>query len=330
MNLTPINQTQLFGFKNEFNNLIHLYRKKKLPNKIIFSGSKGSGKSTLAYHLINFILSDDEEYKYNSEKLSINNENRSFKLINNGSNPNFSLVDIASDKKKIDINQIRSLINNLNKSSFNSKPRFVLIDNIECLNLNSANALLKILEEPPNNTFFILINNDKNVLSTIKSRCLNFRISLSNSDTRHICNKLFNADINDLINTDLIDYYITPGKIYDLIKFSKQNSIDLKLLSLKDFLYFLINDNFYKKDTPIKYMIYDFVELFLIKKISFIYFDLYFYFTHQINNVKKFNLDEESLFIEFKSKIRWIKIFTLLHQYIIHLQNHIWDMHIQV
>ena len=44
-------------------------------------------------------------------------------------------------KKKIDIDQIRNLINNLNKSSLNSKPRFVLIDNIEYLNLNSINAL---------------------------------------------------------------------------------------------------------------------------------------------------------------------------------------------
>ena len=49
-------------------------------------------------------------------------------------------------KKSIDINQIRELINNLNKSSFNSKERFVLIDNIEYLNVNSINALLKLLK----------------------------------------------------------------------------------------------------------------------------------------------------------------------------------------
>ena len=74
---------------------------------------------------------------------------------------NFTLVDIANDKKKIDITQIRSLINNLNKSSINSKPKFVLIDNIEFLNLNSSNALLKILEEPNDNINFILINSGK-------------------------------------------------------------------------------------------------------------------------------------------------------------------------
>ena len=58
---------------------------------------------------------------------------------------------LIHDKKFIDINQIRSLNINLNKSSFNNKPRFVLIDNIEFLNKNSINALLKILEEPNEN-----------------------------------------------------------------------------------------------------------------------------------------------------------------------------------
>ena len=264
MNLTPMNQTKLLGLQNELKDLISLF-KKKLPNKILFSGLKGSGKCTLAYHLINYILSDDEEFKYDIENFSINKDNKSFKLIQNGSSPNFSLIDITPEKN-IDISQIRNLIKDLNKSSFNSKLRFILIDNIENLNLNSANALLKILEEPPKNTIFILINNDKKILPTIKSRCLNFRVSLSNQATIHISNELFSANINDLINNDLLNYYITPGKIYNLIKFSKENQINLKILSLKEFMNLIIDENFYKKDTPIKFMIYDFVEFFLIKK----------------------------------------------------------------
>ena len=51
-------------------------------------------------------------------------------------------------EKNIDIKQVRQLITNMTKTSLNTKPRFVLIDNIEFLNLNSINALLKILEEP--------------------------------------------------------------------------------------------------------------------------------------------------------------------------------------
>ena len=159
MNLEPAKQTKLFGHNELFFHLKNLYSQEKLPNKILFSGEKGIGKSTLSYHLINYILSYEEEFSYDSTNLTINTENKSFKLIQNKSNPNFILIDVSEDKKNIDINQIRNLIVDLNKSSFNSKPRIVLIDNIELLNINSVNALLKILEEPNDNINFLLIKN---------------------------------------------------------------------------------------------------------------------------------------------------------------------------
>ncbi len=99
MNLNPINQLQLYGLENELYELISLFEKKKLPNKILFSGRKGIGKCTLAYHLINYILSKSELLPYDKERLLINKDNKSFKLIINGSNPNFHLIDVAFDKK---------------------------------------------------------------------------------------------------------------------------------------------------------------------------------------------------------------------------------------
>ena len=297
MTLTPASQTQLYGLKNEFNELANLYNKKKLPNKILLSGQKGSGKCTLAYHLINFILSKDEDHSYDNENLFINENNKSFKLILNKSNPNFILIDVIPEKKTIEISQIRNLVNNMNKSSFNSKPRIVLIDNIEYLNLNSINALLKILEEPANNIFFLLIHNNKKILSTLKSRCLNFRISLSQNETNKIIENLHNSDIFQLINKDLLDYYYTPGKIFNLLVFADQNNIDLKNLKLDEFLNLFIDKLYYKKETSIKYMIYDFIELFLSRNIllnSSV-------FLTKISNTKKFNLDEESLFLEIKN-----------------------------
>jgi DNA polymerase-3 subunit delta' len=195
------------------------------------------------------------------------------------------------------------MILNLNKSSFNSKPRFILIDNVEYLNLNSINALLKILEEPNLNTYFFLINNNKNILPTLKSRCLNFKINLSNKETIQISNMLINSNIYEHINENLINYYSTPGKIYNLIKFSKENNIDLTKLNLKNFLNLIINENYYKKETSLKYIFYDFIELYLSTKTNLIGFEMTSKFLNRINNTKKFNLDEESLFIEFKSKI---------------------------
>jgi len=125
MNLDPVNQLSLYGHHSEFSNFIKLYKSEKLPNKILLSGQKGIGKSTLAYHIINHILSINEDFSYDTKNFKINPGNKSFKLI-------------------------------LNKSSFNTKPRFVLIDNIELLNINSVNALLKILEEPNDNIFFYI------------------------------------------------------------------------------------------------------------------------------------------------------------------------------
>ena len=302
MNLNPLNQTNLYGLENNLTELIKLYKKNKLPNKILLSGQKGIGKSTLAYHLINFILSENEDFSYDLENFAINENNKSFKLIKNSTSQNFFLVDINDDKKNIDINQIRTLINILNKSSFNLKPRFVLIDNIEFLNTNSINALLKIIEEPNNNIFFILINNNKKILSTLTSRCLNFRLSLSNDKTYKILKNILNTDINNLINKDLLNYYFTPGKIYNLIKFSNDYNINLKDIDLKKFLFLLIDQSFYKKNLFIKNILYEFIEIFLIKNVSH-YSNIFDYFINKIKNVKQFSLDDESLFIEFKYKL---------------------------
>ena len=78
--------------------------------------------------------------------------------------------------KNIGIDKTRDALRFLNKSSYYSNIKIVLIDNAEYLNINSSNALLKALEEPNNNTFFFIINNSVNkVLSTIKSRCIEFK-----------------------------------------------------------------------------------------------------------------------------------------------------------
>ena len=302
MNLSPENQTSLYGLKKEFNELMRIYNTNFFPNKILLSGPKGIGKCTLSYHFINFVLSLKEENSYDTDNNKINSNNKSFKLIQNKTNPNFSLIDVLPEKKNIDISQIRNLINYLNKSSFNDKPRFILIDNIDLLNLNSTNALLKIIEEPSENVFFILINNNKQILPTLKSRCLNFNISLSHNDTLEICNQLFKKNIFEMINKDLLGYYFTPGKLNDLINFFEENSIDSKNLDLKNFLSLIIDNSYYKKKSLSKNIIYSCIELFLSKKISkgFIFYD---YFIKQIDNVKRYNLDEESFFLEFKHKM---------------------------
>ena len=306
MNLNPSTQKYLFEHQKIFNQLSKLHINDNLPNKILLSGEKGIGKSTLAYHLINFVLSENEDHSYDYENNKINFENKSYKLIQNKSNPNFNLIDVLEDKKNIDINQIRELIINLNKSSFNKKKRFVLIDNIEFLNINSINALLKVLEEPNENINFILINNNKRLLPTVKSRCLNFKIFLTNDQTTKIIYQLLKDDMNNIINNELLDNYITPGKLFKLIKLSEEYNLDLVNFDLNTTLKTIIKDKIYKKDKSIMEIIYSFIELYFRNNISIKNISLlksYHYFLDKINNTRIYNLDEEILFMEFRDKI---------------------------
>ena len=304
--LAPINQHRLFGLSSYLLELIRLYRNKIYTNKLLLSGQKGIGKATLAYHFINYVLSQNEDNKYDLEKFEINPKNSTFKTILNKSNKNLINIDISHDKKSIDIDQIRNLIINLNKTSFNDKPRFVLIDNIELLNTNTTNALLKILEEPNFNIYFILINNHKKNFPTLLSRCIDFKINLSNNECLEIIYNLFDEKLENLTNIDLINYYFTPGNIYHLLIFARKYDYNLLELSLKDFLKLLIKENHYKNDPFIRYIIFDLIEFYFTKlNISFSknIYEKYSYFLKRIADTKTYNLDENSLFVEFEEEV---------------------------
>ena len=309
MLLKPSQSTKLFGMNSYFNEITKLYTKDIMPNKILLSGKKGVGKSTLAYHIINYILSLNEDHKYDLSNFEINKENKSYKMLQNFSHPDFYLIDLIDDKKNIDIAQIRKMINYTNKSSFNDTPRFILIDNIENLNKNSVNALLKVIEEPNDKIYFILINNnEKKILPTLKSRCLTFKINFTFDEVISVTNKLLGKNIFEIINIDIISYYITPGEIINLINLSEDKGINLKTLNLSDLLKLLIDNKYYKKNKLVKNLIINFIELFFLKeyvinKSKNTVFNFYQTFINKIHNMEKFNLDEESLFLEFKAKL---------------------------
>ena len=306
MNLEPSNQINLFNHDEIFNLFIKLNSQNRFPNKILLSGEKGIGKCTLAYHLINYILSSDEKNSYNSNNFQINRENKSFKLILNKSNPNFDLIDVSEEKKSIDISQIRNLIIKLNKSSFNSKPRFILIDNIEFLNTNSINALLKTLEEPNDKINFILINNNKKISPTLKSRCLNFKISMTFDQSVEVVSKILNQNILNLVNNDLICHYSTPGTLLRLLHLINELKLNEKDVNLREFLYLLIKEKHFKKESPFKDLLFSMIELYFRNNISvnkIKLFNIYSSFLLKTNNMRKFNLDDESLLMEFERKV---------------------------
>ena len=169
----------IIGFEKEFelisNNLID----EKLNNSILISGIKGIGK----YLFIIKIIENYINLKINPDQI-----NHHLSLLNNNSHPNIRILKKLIDEKtnKIKNNIVIDQVRELNHFSHETNlipilPKFILIDSADDLNLNSSNALLKILEEPKNNTYFFLISHQPStLLPTIKSRCLKINLSTHN------------------------------------------------------------------------------------------------------------------------------------------------------
>ena len=307
MILEPWNNKELIGYNNFFLYLKELFDNKKLPNKIIFSGNKGIGKSTLAYHLTNYIFSLDENNKYDFKQNLINNDNSSFKYIINNSHPNFFLISNNLENSNSQISKVRELINFTNKSSFNNSFKIIIIDNVELMNTSSVNALLKLVEEPNEKILFFLIhNNNKNIINTLQSRCIKFKMFIDKTIKEEIINKYLDSEFYNNLNYDFKYDYITPGDIFSLHLFFKENDINEKI-SIEDLLKLVLENKYFKKDLFVKNNLNFFVELFFIKKFNYYnskdkIYNLYKYFISKLNNTQKYNLDMESVLIELNRK----------------------------
>ena len=299
---------KLYGYDNLFLEFDNLLNNNLLPNKILLSGANGIGKYTFAVHFINYVLSKNEDDSYSFKSKQININNKSFKLMNNSTHPNFSLINLKINKKNIEIDQIRNIINYSQKSSFNQNKRFILIDNIELLTKNASNSLLKLLEEPPENLYFILIHdNSYRILETIKSRSINFKINFTNKSIIQITKKIIGEEDFSNINNTYLKMYNSIGDLVFLNNFAKKYEINIKSYTVKELLNYIISKKLYKKDSELNIFIYRLIQLllfetFYLSKDNKIY-DLYKYFILKMNNTIKYNLDIESLFFEFKNTL---------------------------
>jgi|TARA_B100001964_G_scaffold227643_1_gene277882 DNA polymerase-3 subunit delta' len=305
-------QEKLFSYEQYFNLFIRLYKNDLLPNNILLSGQSGLGKATFAYHFINFILSDKEDYSYDFKNFTINPLNKSFRLINKHYHPNFYLLENFADKRSISIKQVRDMVNYLNKTNFEKINKFILIDNVEYLNLHSVNALLKIIEEPNLNTFLILIHNSSIKLAeTLKSRCVEFKIFFSNQEKKKILENLliyFNLKIDINLLEKIKSFYDSPGIILNLVKLINEASIDLSnpnLINIISNLMEFISRN--KNNTNLN-LLQNTIELFFFQELiktnnkSKILLN-YSKVLHDLNCFRKYNIDMNNTFYQIKENI---------------------------
>ena len=157
-----------------------MQRKSTLPHALLLRGRAGIGKYDFAIELSRALLCSQP----NHHKACGGCPNCLW--FNEGAHPDFRLISPENDdeneeapkkktakKSQISVAQIRQLIDYLSLSSHQVQgKRIILISPAESLNLASANALLKMLEEPPANTLFLLVSSQpQRLLPTIMSRC---------------------------------------------------------------------------------------------------------------------------------------------------------------
>ncbi|HCR86454.1 MAG TPA: hypothetical protein DIV86_07230 [Alphaproteobacteria bacterium] len=192
--MTSSNKKELFtsifstiiGHNNIKNILLDFYLRDSIPSSIIFYGNEGIGKFKTA----------DTFSKLISRKEEKENDELSLFQIEDSLNKYDISTQTYEDIKIIEPNangiitsdNIKDIKNITNFSSSYSKYKIIIINKAENLNIQAANSILKILEEPSNNTLFILVCNDINKLyETIKSRCIKIRFNnLSFNDYKAI------------------------------------------------------------------------------------------------------------------------------------------------
>lgn len=158
--MTPSQNPHLFGHTETLQRLLKAFAEQRLHHSLLLVGPEGVGKETLAYHLIRTILKDDAKIAAHSH-------------------PNLLLIQPVFDEKKqkfkrdITLDALAGLSAFLHMAPTNDAPRFVLVNPADGMNTQTQNALLKVLEEPPANTYFLLLaTQTAAMLPTIRSRCL--------------------------------------------------------------------------------------------------------------------------------------------------------------
>ena len=221
---------ELIGFEKEYNDLLNRYESNNLPNSILIHGLNGIGKRTFLNKLVKNIL--NIEFKDNNLDHHLN-------LFKNNTHPNIKIIEKEIDSKtgkiktNITIDQIRRLKTFLNSTSIiQNSSKIVIIDSADYLNISSANSMLKILEEPKENTYIFLISNQISLLlPTIRSRCLKIKFN-----THNLTNftNIIKDNIDEISNEEINFYFeLTYGSPGTTILYYNNDFLDIFQLSIK-------------------------------------------------------------------------------------------------
>ncbi len=299
----PKKSLQLFGLEKNFNFLSSLYLKDKLPKVLMLSGFKGIGKSTLINHLLFSIF---DKQNYNKTKYTLSDSSSLYKKLEGGIFQNILYLK-GSDFKSLKVDDIRNLKSIILQSSIINKDRFIILDDIELFNINSLNALLKIIEEPGNNYFVLINNKTKPLIDTIKSRAIEIKIILKEKNRIEIINQLIKLyNIKTVLDPEFSK--LTPGNFLKFNYISKEYDIS-ENSEFIDNLSLLLNLFKKNKDTLFIDMIFYLANFYFkslknknIAKDDRI-LELKTFILDNLDKYLKFNLNHNSLINAINSKI---------------------------
>jgi DNA polymerase-3 subunit delta' len=176
----PRETTSLFGHRDAETALLNAYRSGRIPHAWLIGGAAGIGKATLAYRMGRFVLANRDPLApevQDAESLWVDPSHPVAHQIAAGAHGGLltlerSLNDKGVMRTVITVDETRETISFFGSTAAVGGWRVCIVDTVDELNPNAANALLKILEEPPQRSLFLLVSHaPARVLPTIQSRC---------------------------------------------------------------------------------------------------------------------------------------------------------------
>ncbi len=182
---SPEAQTEWFGAAEDEAVLIEAYRSGRMHHAFLITGPRGSGKATLAYRFARFALAyPDPARAPAAASLAIDAGHPAARKIAAHAHPNLlTLARPYDDKNKrfkesVTVDEVRRTIPFFGSTAGEAGWRIAIVDAADDMNASAANALLKILEEPPRGAlFFVLSHSPGRLLPTIRSRCRRLDLS---------------------------------------------------------------------------------------------------------------------------------------------------------
>jgi DNA polymerase III subunit delta' len=176
----PRETPALSGHREAETALLNAYRSGRIPHAWLIGGAAGIGKATLAYRMARFVLAHRDPLAADvqrAETLQVDPSDPVARHVAAGAHGGLltlerSLNDKGVMRTVITVDETRETISFFGSTAAVEGWRVCIVDTVDELNPNAANALLKILEEPPRQSLFLLVSHaPARVLPTILSRC---------------------------------------------------------------------------------------------------------------------------------------------------------------